>query len=127
MIRPAIFATLVLAIAATVPLASETAMADRYRRDRYYHDRDYHDRWRHEYRNYRDARRAGVAAAVVTGAVVESAAHDRAQERYRECVYATGYDYACDRQRYEDEYRSRRAARRAGVIVGATTHAIVRD
>jgi hypothetical protein len=120
--RRAIFATLLVAVAAGASLTPQTAVA----RDRYYHDHRYHDRWHHEYRNYRDARRAGVVAGVVVGGVAEAAARDRAEERYRDCVMATGYDYECDRRRQEDEYRARRAGRRAGVVSGVVAHDIVR-
>lgn len=97
--------------------------------------------WYDRYENRRDARRAGIIAGVVTTAVVSSSVRSNATRRYEECMeanrysyypdsgyaYENGYSYACERRRYEDERRAGRSARRAGVVVGLTTRAIVRD
>ena len=83
--------------------------------------------WHNNWENRRDARRAGVVAGVVTAGVVGAAAQAEVREQYQECMMATGYDYFCERQRYEDAQRARRGTRRAAVIVGATTRAIVRN
>lgn len=91
------------------------------RRDRH-HD-NWHDRWE----NRRDARRAGIVAGLVAGGIARSAAEQRVERRYEECVYATGYDYECERARYWDEQRARRGARRTAIIVGVTTREVVRD
>lgn len=99
------------------------------------------DGWYDRYENRRDARRAGIVAGVVTSAVVGSSARANAQNRYEECMesnrsqyypgsgyaYENGYSYDCERRRYEDEMRANRSARRAGVVVGLTARAVVRD
>lgn len=86
-----------------------------------------HNGWHNDWENRRDARRAGVVAGVVTATVVGSAAQAEVREQYQECVMATGYDYECERRRYDDAQRARRGTRRAAVAVGVTTRAIVRD
>lgn len=93
-------------------------------RPRRHHDHsDWHDRWE----NRRDARRAGVVAGIVVGGMARASANAAAERRYEECLYATGYDYECERMRYYDESRARRAGRRAGVAAGMVTYGIVRD
>jgi hypothetical protein len=97
--------------------------------------------WHDRYENRRKARRAGILAGVVTSSVAGAAAESNARRRYDECLeaswsyyypndrynYQNGDCYDCERRRYEVEMYGRRNARRAGVIVGVTTHAIVRN
>jgi hypothetical protein len=90
-------------------------------------DNGHNNGWHNDWENRRDARRAGVVAGVVTATVIGAAAQEEVREQYRECMMATGYDYMCERQRYEDAQRARRGTRRAAVVVGVTTRAIVRD
>lgn len=89
-------------------------------------DRD-RDRWHSDRENRRDARRAGVVSGLIVAGAVSSARHQNAEQRYRECMFSSGYDYACERRLYEDERRARQSARRAGVTAGIITGAIVRD
>ncbi|MFN9677466.1 MAG: hypothetical protein ACK58C_07690 [Betaproteobacteria bacterium] len=63
----------------------------------------------------RQARRG----AIVAGAVRENVMDRKAEERYEACKRGTSYDEACERQRYEDEQKAHRAARRTAIIVGA--------
>jgi hypothetical protein len=77
--------------------------------------------------NRRDARRAGLAAAVVASGASRAVQSDRIEERYRECMLATRYDEACDRQRLEQQLEARRNARRKGLVAGIVTREIVRD
>lgn len=109
-----------VALCVVATLAAADAEAQR---RRHHNDNHWHDRWE----NRRDARRAGIVAGVVAGSVARGAAQQRVEQRYEDCLYATGYDYECERMRYYDERNARRAARRTGVVVGITTHAIVRD
>lgn len=118
--RPAVRLLAVFAAIGTVVAAASDAEA---RSRRYSHHDDWHDRWE----NRRDARRAGIVAGVVASGVTRAAAQDRVERHYQECLYATGYDYECERQRYWDEQQARRTARRTGVVVGLTAREIVRD
>lgn len=88
--------------------------------------RDRYDRYE-DRRNRRQARRAGVAAAIVVSGVSQAARRDRIEERYEDCIRFDYYDVECDRQRYRDLERSRRQARRSGVVAGIVTREIVRD
>ncbi len=78
-------------------------------------------------RNRRKARRAGVAAAILVSGVGQAVRKDRIEERYQECLRFDYYDVECDRQRYRDLERSRRQARRSGIVAGIVTREIVRD
>lgn len=77
--------------------------------------------------NRRDARRAGVGAAIVASGVSRAIANDRIEQRYRECLMATGYSAACDQRRFEQEIEARQTARRKGLVAGIVTREIVRD
>lgn len=90
-------------------------------------DRHHYDDWHDRRENRRDARRAAVVVGVTSAAITGAARSNRAERRYEDCLYATGYDYDCDRRRYEDQRRGRRASRRAGVAAGVAAYAIVRD
>lgn len=116
-------ARLAVAIAVLVTSVGMTA-SDAEARKRPHHDHDsWHDRWE----NRRDARRAGIIAGVVTSGIANAAGQGRVEQRYQECLYATGYDYECERMRYYEAQNARRNARRAGVVMGLTARAIVRD
>lgn len=104
----------------TMAALTASAPADAKSRNRY-------DSWEDRRENRRDARRAGIVAGMVAGGIARSAANDRAEQRYQECVMASGYDYECERRRYEDEMRGRRAGRRSAWVVGVTAREIVRD
>jgi len=104
---------------------ADAAAADARRRPSrpHHHHEGWHDRWE----NRRDARRAGVLTGIIVSGVAGAAARSEAEQRYRECLYATGYDYECDRRRYYDDMRARRVARRSGAAAGAVAWGIVRD
>ncbi|HEY2256645.1 MAG TPA: hypothetical protein VGI11_13490 [Variovorax sp.] len=87
----------------------------------------WNNHWHNDWDNRRDAQRAGVVAGVVAGGVAGSAARNRADQRFAECMFATGYDWACDRRRFDDEMRARESARRTGVIAGVAAYSIVRN
>ncbi|MDM0073203.1 hypothetical protein QTH90_02340 [Variovorax sp. J2P1-59] len=93
---------------------------------RHRHHNNWNNHWHNDWDNRRDARRAGVVAGVVAGGVAGSAARSRADQRYSDCLWATGYSWECDRRRFNDEMRARESARRAGVVAGVATYAIVR-
>lgn len=114
MIRPALALALV---AATVGGSAAEARRDRW-------DNNY---WEERRENRRDARRAGIIAGAVAGSIASAAAHDQARQRYQECLYATGYDYDCERRLDYDRRDARRSARRSAAIVGSITREIVRD
>jgi hypothetical protein len=78
-------------------------------------------------KNRRQARRAGVAAAIVVSGVAKSVRRNEIEERYEECIRFDYYDVDCDRQRYRDLERSRKQARRSGLVAGIVTREIVRD
>jgi hypothetical protein len=114
MIRPFLAAALVVAT-----LGASAADA---RRDRWDDDS-----WQERRENRRDARRAGVIAGAVAGSIASAAARDQAEQRFQECLYATGYDYDCERRLDYDRRDARRAARRSAWVVGGITREIVRD
>lgn len=116
MTRAFLIAATLLAVTAAIPQPADARNRDRH-----------HDGWGNDWENRRDARRAGVVAGVVTAGVVSAAASNNVQNRYAECLMATGYDYACERQRYYDEQDARRNVRRSAVVAGVATRAIVRD
>lgn len=120
MIRPAFLTAAGAAIAWAALVPADVAEA---RKDRHHS----HDEWRDRWENRRDARRAGIVAGVVASSVTRAATQERVEQRYADCVYATGYDYECERRRYYDERQARQDARRTGVVVGLTARAIVRD
>jgi Ni/Co efflux regulator RcnB len=121
-----------LAVAATLGIAMLSSQAsardkwDKERNRRHHHS----DRWE-DWDNRRDARRAGVIAGTIASGIARSAATSNARENYEECMtyysYDRYYDQYCREQYYYDMQNGRRAARRAGVIVGLTTREIVRD
>jgi hypothetical protein len=76
--------------------------------------------------NRREARRAGLAAAVITTGVSRAVQNDRIERRYSECVMATGYDRVCDQRRFDEQLLARQRSRRRGVVAGIATHAAVR-
>jgi hypothetical protein len=90
-------------------------------------DRWDNDSWQERRENRRDARRAGIIAGAVAGSIASAAARDQAEQRYQECLYATGYDYDCERRLDYDRRDARRSARRSAVVVGTITRQIVRD
>lgn len=92
------------------------------RRDRYDNNS-----WQERRENRRDARRAGVIAGAVAGSIAGAAARNQAEQRYQECLYATGYDYECERRLDYDRRDARRSARRSAWVVGGITREIVRD
>jgi len=79
-VRRLLLATVALA-ALLGPVAAEAS------RDR---DRYNNNDWEDRRENRRDARRADIVASVVVGGIASSAARKRAEQRYQECVYATG-------------------------------------
>jgi hypothetical protein len=108
-----------IAMLLVASLAIDTAQA----RGRY----DRHDRWDDYRDDRRDARRAGVIAGAVTYGVARSVQNERNDDDRDDCIRDTGdYEY-CDRRAYREERHDRRDARRAAVVVGATTGAIVRS
>jgi hypothetical protein len=110
----------VLAVVGVTAVLGATAAEAR--RDRW--DNDY---WEERRENRRDARRAGIIAGAVAGSIASAAAHNQASQRYQECLYATGYDYDCERRLDYDRREARRAARRSAAVVGSITREIVRD
>lgn len=102
-------------LAALAGVAFQSSPLSARDRDRDYRDYRHEGRWAHEYENRRDARRAGIVA----GAVREGVAEAATEHRYQECMMTSGYDYACEQQRYRDEAHAHRAARRTAVVVGA--------
>lgn len=90
-------------------------------------DRHGHSRWDEIREDRRDARRAGVIAGAITYGVVRSANANEAEEHRDDCIRDTGDDDYCDRLAYREERQDRRDARRAAVMVGASTRAIVRN
>jgi Ni/Co efflux regulator RcnB len=118
-------AAALIATVATPLLASD---ADARRRDRDRYHGHHHGGWQNDWENRRDARRAGIIVGATTSAVAGAAASNRADQRYQECLYASGYyDYDCERRRHYDEQQARRNARRAGVTAGIITREIVRN
>ena len=88
------------------------------------------DRWE-KWDNRRDARRAGIIAGTIATGIAKSASKENARDNYQECMtyYSQDqyYDQYCREQYYQDMQDGRRAARRAGVVVGLTAREIVRD
>lgn len=76
--------------------------------------------------NRRDARRAGLAAAVITTGVSRAVQNDRIEQRYSECLLATGYDRLCDQRRFDEQLLARQRARRTGFVAGIATQGAVR-
>lgn len=115
-----------LGIALLSPQASARNNWDK-NRDRKHQN---HDRWEN-WDNRRDARRAGILAGTIATGIANSASKDNARENYQACMtyYSQDqyYDQYCREQYYQDMQNGRRAARRAGVVVGLTTREIVRD
>jgi hypothetical protein len=99
----------------------------RHRHHNNWNNNSWNNHWHNDWDNRRDARRAGVVTGVVAGGVTGSAARSRADQRYRDCLWATGYSWECDRRRFDDEMRARESARRAGVVAGIAAYAIVRN
>lgn len=89
--------------------------------------RRHHGGWHENAENRRDARRAAVVTGLAAGAIAGSAGRSSAERHYEECLYANGYDYECERRRYEDERRARRASRRSATAAGVVAYSIVRD
>lgn len=87
----------------------------------------WNNNWHNDWDNRRDAQRAGVVTGVVAGGIAGSAARSQADQRYADCLFATGYSLACDRRRFEDEMRARERARRTGVVAGLAAYSIVRN
>jgi hypothetical protein len=114
MIRPLFALALV---AATLGATAAEARRDRWD----------NDSWQERRENRRDARRAGIVAGAVAGSIASAAARDQAEQRYQECLFATGYDYDCERRLDYDRRDARRSARRSAAIVGSITREIVRD
>jgi hypothetical protein len=87
----------------------------------------YWDQRDRDEQNRRDARRAGLGAAVLASGVSRAVANDRIEQRYRECLMATGYNAECDQRRFEQQLEARQTARRKGLVAGIVTREIVRD
>jgi Ni/Co efflux regulator RcnB len=123
-----------IAVAALAALGFATFAGDALAKDRWDRDRDrrnrHHDRWE-DWDNRRDARRAGVIAGTIASEFAGAASRENAREEYEECMvyysYNDRYDRYCREQYYYDRANSRRAARRAGVVVGLGVREIVRD
>ncbi len=123
-----------IAIAALAALGFAAFTGDALAKDRWDRDRDrrhrHNDRWE-DWDNRRDARRAGVIAGSVAAGIAGAASRENAREEYEECMvyysYNDRYDRYCREQYYYDRANSRRAARRAGVVVGLGVREIVRD
>jgi Ni/Co efflux regulator RcnB len=123
-----------IAIATLAALGFATFAGNALAKDRWDRDRDRrnrnHDRWE-DWDNRRDARRAGAIAGTVAAGIAGAASSENAREEYDECMvyysYNDRYDRYCREQYYYDRAKSRRAARRAGVVVGLGVREIVRD
>jgi hypothetical protein len=119
----------VLALLGVALLPSEASARNNWDKDR---DRRHnnHDRWEN-WDNRRDARRAGIVAGTIASGIARSANKENARDNYEECMsyYSQDqyYDQYCREQYYQDMQSGRRAARRAGVVVGLTAREIVRD
>jgi hypothetical protein len=126
---PLLFGLAVLVLLGGALLSSEASARNNWdkSRDRKHHN---HDRWEN-WENRRDARRAGIIAGTVASGIVRSSAHNNAKENYEECMtyyyQDQYYDQYCRDQYYQDMQSGRRAARRAGVVVGLGAREIVRD
>lgn len=118
---------LTLARCAILLLVLAAGASDAQRRHGRHHHHGWDNHWHNDWDNRRDARRAGVVTGLVAGGVAGSAARSRADQRYADCLWATGYSWECDRRRFEDEMRARETARRTGVVAGVAAYAIVRN
>ncbi|WOE76409.1 hypothetical protein [Alterisphingorhabdus coralli] len=115
-----------LMTAAAVAAVSLTVVADVAEARKRHHHHHHHD-----WDNRRDARRAGIIAGTAAAGISRAVANDNARDHYRECMDYYGfnnrYERYCREEYYRDQYRGRRAARRAGVVVGLGVREIVRD
>lgn len=119
---------LTLARCAVILLALAAGESDAQRHgSRHRHHNNWNNHWHNDWDNRRDARRAGVVTGVVAGGIAGSAARNRADQRYADCLWATGYSWECDRRRWDDEMRARESARRTAVVAGVAAYAIVRN
>ncbi|MEM1132093.1 MAG: hypothetical protein AAGH53_04085 [Pseudomonadota bacterium] len=119
--------TILVAAAACI---SFIAIADSVEAKRHHHNHRHHHHW-NDWDNRRDARRAGIIAGAAAAGIARAAANDNARDHYRECMDYYGfnrrYERYCREEYYRDQRHGRRAARRAGVVVGLGVREIVRD
>lgn len=99
------------------------AHADGGRLDRTGFWRDRYD----DYQNRRDARRAGLAAAIVVSGISRAVQQDQIAQRYSECMRNGRYDLYCDRQRFWEQQEARKRAKRRALMTGVIVRGIVRD
>jgi hypothetical protein len=126
---PLLFGLTVLVMLGGALLSSEASARNNWdkNRDRKHHNNDRWENWE----NRRDARRAGIIAGTVASGIVRSSTRNNAKENYEECMtyyyQDQYYDQYCRDQYYQDIQSGRRAARRAGVVIGLSAREIVRD
>jgi hypothetical protein len=115
-----------LAAALLLPLADADAQGRRYDNDSYRYDRDRYDRWEDRRENRRDARRTSIIAGAIAAGVTSSSKKKQAEQRYQQCVLATGYDVDCEARLDEERRAADRAAARASIVAGGAAYGIVR-